>query len=135
MEDHHGLGLEIIQEMNVAILTISHFVFYDNRDFFYRYIDDAFNRMDQENIVNLILDVRGNTGGDPFCAAHLFSYLEKEPVPYFSQPYGEYFRLSQTIPGRVIDTDTKTALVGATIIVLDTDPVIGTVTDPDGEFH
>jgi len=98
MENHHGLGLEIIEERKVAILTISHFAFYDNRDFFYRYIDDAFNRMDQENIVNLILDVRGNTGGDPFCAAHLFSYLEKEPVPYFSQPYGEYFRLSQAIP-------------------------------------
>lgn len=77
MEDYHGLELEIIEESKVAILTISHFAFYDNRDFFYNYIDDAFNRMDQENIVNLILDVRGNTGGDPFCAAHLFSYLEK----------------------------------------------------------
>jgi len=98
MEDHHGLGLEIIEERHVAVLTISHFAFYDNRDFFYSYIDDAFNRMDQENIGNLILDVRGNTGGDPFCAAHLFSYLEKEPVPYFSGPYGEYFRLSQAIP-------------------------------------
>jgi hypothetical protein len=59
MEDHHGLNLEIIEERKVAILTISHFAFYDNRDFFYRYIDDAFTRMDQENIVYLILDVRG----------------------------------------------------------------------------
>ena len=46
MEDHPGLGLETIEELDVAILTISHFAFYDNRDFFYRYIDDAFNRID-----------------------------------------------------------------------------------------
>lgn len=98
MEDHHGLGLEIIEESRMAILTISHFAFYDNRDFFYRYIDDAFNRMDQAGIGKLILDVRGNAGGDPFCASHLFSYLEKEPVPYFAHPYGEYFRLAQPIP-------------------------------------
>ncbi len=43
--------------------------------------------------------------------------------------------LTQTIRGRVIDTDTRSPLVGATIIVMDTDPVIGTVTDPNGAFH
>ncbi|UCG26808.1 MAG: carboxypeptidase-like regulatory domain-containing protein, partial [Bacteroidales bacterium] len=43
--------------------------------------------------------------------------------------------LTQTIRGKIIDMDTKSPLIGATVIVLDTDPVIGTVTDPDGEFR
>jgi C-terminal processing protease CtpA/Prc len=98
MEDHHGLGIRIIKEKNIAILTISHFAFYDNCDFFYTYIDEAFSRMEQEKIMNLILDVRGNTGGDPFCAAHLLSYLEEAPVVYFSKPYGEYFTLTKPVP-------------------------------------
>lgn len=59
--------------------------------------------------------------------AGYLSILSLAPV------YGQ--TLTQTIRGRVIDTDAKTPLVGATIIVLDTDPVVGTVTDPDGEFH
>jgi C-terminal processing protease CtpA/Prc len=98
MEDNHGLGIEIVETKNVAILTISHFAFYDNREFFYSYMDEAFSKMDQEKIGNLILDIRGNTGGDPFCAAYLLSYLEKEPIIYFSRPYGEYFKLSQPLP-------------------------------------
>ncbi|UCG26807.1 MAG: hypothetical protein JSV24_07435 [Bacteroidales bacterium] len=98
MEDHHGLGLEIVEGMNVAILTVSHFAFYDNRDFFYRFIDNAFAKMDREEVDKLVLDLRGNTGGDPFCATHLLSYLEQEPVPYFSRPYGAYVKLSQPVP-------------------------------------
>jgi len=43
--------------------------------------------------------------------------------------------LTQTIRGRVVDADTRAPLIGATIVVLDTDPVIGTVTDPNGTFH
>lgn len=95
---HYEPEIEIMQEQHVAILTIPGFAFYGNRDFFCSFIDDAFTRIEQEKIVKLILDVRGNTGGDPFCATHLFSYLENEPVPYFSRPYGEYFKLAQPIP-------------------------------------
>ncbi len=47
---------------------------------------------------NLILDLRGNDGGDPFCAAPLFSYLEHEPVPYFVESYGKYSQLAEPIP-------------------------------------
>lgn len=43
--------------------------------------------------------------------------------------------LQQTIRGRVIDMDSKATLPGANIIVLNTDPVLGTSTDMNGEFR
>ncbi len=43
--------------------------------------------------------------------------------------------LTQTIKGRVIDVDSEISLPGATIVVLSSDPIIGTVTDFDGNFR
>jgi len=43
--------------------------------------------------------------------------------------------LSQTIRGVVVDAVIKTPIPGANIIVLDTDPMIGTTTDRDGLFR
>lgn len=48
-------------------------------------------------MTNLIFDLRENDGGDPFCAAPLFSYLQKEPEPYFAEPYGKYSNLAKPI--------------------------------------
>lgn len=42
--------------------------------------------------------------------------------------------LTQTIRGRMVDTDTKAPLPGATILIMDSDPVIGTTTDMDGYY-
>ncbi len=42
--------------------------------------------------------------------------------------------LTQTIKGRVIDVDSEISLPGATVVVLSADPIIGTVTDIDGNF-
>lgn len=42
---------------------------------------------------------------------------------------------TQTIRGRVTDKITKTALPGATVVLLNTDPLIGTATNIDGDFR
>lgn len=41
---------------------------------------------------------------------------------------------TQTIRGRVFDTDSKTGLPGANVILLNSDPLIGTTTDVNGNF-
>ena len=41
---------------------------------------------------------------------------------------------TQSIRGRIIDKDSEMALIGATIILLGTNPPIGTVSDNNGEF-
>lgn len=42
--------------------------------------------------------------------------------------------LTQTIRGSVIDQDSKVPLIGATIIVIGSDPILGASTDVDGRF-
>jgi CarboxypepD_reg-like domain len=42
--------------------------------------------------------------------------------------------LTQTIKGSVIDADTKEPLIGASVLVLETNPPIGNVTDENGNF-
>lgn len=42
--------------------------------------------------------------------------------------------LTQTIRGKIIDQVTQTPLPGATVIILNTDPLVGATTDVDGEF-
>ncbi len=42
--------------------------------------------------------------------------------------------LTQTIKGRVIDQQSKTPLIGATIIVANAEPVLGSITDMDGFY-
>ncbi|MCU0473017.1 MAG: TonB-dependent receptor [Bacteroidales bacterium] len=43
--------------------------------------------------------------------------------------------LTQTVIGKVVDSQTETPLVGVTIIINKTNPVLGTITDPAGNFR
>jgi hypothetical protein len=43
--------------------------------------------------------------------------------------------LTQTVRGTIIDTDSKLPLIGAQIVILGTDPLVGTNTDVDGKFR
>jgi hypothetical protein len=92
------LHFQLLEKKQTAVITINNFSYYHEQDKFYQYIDDAFAKIDELNIKNLILDLRDNDGGDPFCAAHLFSYLARESVPYFAEPFGKYIELAKPIP-------------------------------------
>lgn len=43
--------------------------------------------------------------------------------------------LTQTIKGRIVDTDTEIPLPGATVVVLDSDPLLGGTTDAEGYYR
>jgi hypothetical protein len=92
------LDLEILEQSNTAVLTIRSFVYYENPEKFNNFIDEAFAQIARLNIKNLLLDLRNNGGGNPFCTSHLFSYLISEPLPYFAEEYGKYARLASPIP-------------------------------------
>ena len=92
------LDVRVFPQKNTAVLTIDSFSYYEERNkIFFAFVDKAFSRIKEENIKNVILDLRGNGGGDPFCASYLWSYLEREPYPYFAEPYGKYAELSKPI--------------------------------------
>jgi len=95
---HPSPILELLEDINTAVLTIPSFIFYDRVDYFTKFLDSSFSEIKNKNIRNLILDLRGNDGGDPFCAVPLFSYLEYEPVKYFAEEYGRYSEFAKPIP-------------------------------------
>ncbi len=43
--------------------------------------------------------------------------------------------LTQTVRGTIIDSDNKLPIIGATVIIIGTDPLIGTATDVNGIFR
>ena len=94
---HPLLSMEIIDN-NTAVMKIPTFIYYDRVSYFTNFIDSCFTVIHDKEVNNLILDLRGNDGGDPFCAAPLFSYLQKKPKPYFSKPYEKYSELAKPIP-------------------------------------
>ena len=92
------LSVKIIEYKNTAVIRIPSFIFYDRVKYFTNFLDSSFSLIRNKEIKNLILDLRGNDGGDPFCAVPLFSYLEKEPARYFAKEYGRYSDFAKPIP-------------------------------------
>ena len=91
------LGMEL-EDAKTAILTIRTFAYYDDNKGFNRFIDSSFQVINDHKIQNLIIDLRGNDGGDPFCSSHLLTYLQRKPLIYFREPYGKYARLNKPLP-------------------------------------
>ncbi len=94
------LDFELREDPPVAILRINNFNYYapEQEAAFKTYIDSIFTRIHQSDIDNLILDVRDNNGGNPFCAAHILSYISEEPIPYFDRQFGKYAILADPLP-------------------------------------
>jgi hypothetical protein len=44
-------------------------------------------------------------------------------------------QISQTVRGHIVDQDSQTPLTGATVVVVGSDPLIGSVTDMNGDFR
>ncbi len=62
-----------------------------------KYLKSFFAELKEKDIPNLIIDLRGNWGGTPNPAAHLFSYLISEPAPYFEKAMFIYFSLKKPV--------------------------------------
>lgn len=92
------LSLKIFEKDKTVLLTINTFIYYDQLEKFRKFIDSSFLVIHNEKIKNLIIDLRENDGGDPFCSSYLLSYIENKPVPYFAEDYGRYKSLSKPIP-------------------------------------
>ena len=43
--------------------------------------------------------------------------------------------VTQTVRGRIVDKDSQIPLIGATVVVIGSDPIIGSVTDENGAFR
>ncbi len=92
------LTYSVLKNDKIALMSIPSFNYYrkDSVKFFHT-VNEFFSRVQSDNIQNLIVDFRGNSGGDPFCAAHLLSYLERKPFVYYSEFYDWSRNLSKPI--------------------------------------
>jgi len=94
----NDLSLKEVEGGRVALLTINSFAYYGEVDRFRTFLDSVFRVIEKKQIGNLVLDLRGNGGGDPFCASYLWAYLEPEALPYFKDHYGRYDTLANPVP-------------------------------------
>lgn len=94
---HPELEFEIDKNKDVAVMTIQTFIYYDRVQMFKDFLENSFSQLKENDINNLILDLRGNDGGDPFCAAPLFSYLISESAPYYAEVYPKYEEFAKPV--------------------------------------
>lgn len=94
----YTFGLELLDDSTIAVITARSFAFYDHPETFNDFIDSAFAVIRSKGIDHLVLDIRNNNGGSPFCTVPLFSYLEPRPLPYFAEEYGRYSDFARPIP-------------------------------------
>lgn len=113
MRRPRDLRFEIRDDPVAAIIVIPHFAYYRDHEKFFGFLEKAFDEIRRRGIEDLIIDLRGNDGGDPFCAARLFAYLARESVPYFSRPYGRYAKLADPVPLR------KNRFTGRLFVLID----------------
>jgi len=92
------LSLSFTENKKIAFINIDDFIFYQDRIPFYTFIDSAFKEISKAQTKNVILDLRGNMGGDPIVASYLLSYIEKDPVKYFEESFQNLESLADYIP-------------------------------------
>ncbi|HTO22372.1 MAG TPA: S41 family peptidase, partial [Spirochaetia bacterium] len=87
-----------VDRPGIAILSVRTFLFPMGKTDYEKFFDHAFDVMRENRTQALILDLRGNWGGDPDAAAYLFARLIREPAPYFEQGTPLYGPLTRAIP-------------------------------------
>jgi len=86
-----NLSLNYLPDYNTSVLKIATFGFYNDNKGFQHFIDSTFLNLKSMNVKNLIIDLRNNSGGDPFCTSYLFRYLINKPIEYFSKDVGSFY--------------------------------------------
>ena len=84
-----------------ALLTVREFSPHDSYTMqsYLNFFSDFFTVVDQLEIEHVILDIRGNGGGDPRITSALFSYIAITSQPYFNQATSNYYvGLKSNIP-------------------------------------
>lgn len=92
------LDLTVVPEKRLAILTVKSFEFYNKFEDFTGFLEKSFVSIKNSEIQNLVLDLRGNSGGDPKCSAKLLTYIAQKPFVYFERPVtAEYTLLTNSM--------------------------------------
>ena len=92
--------LALTIDRDLAVLTVPTFVASQNPN--YRaFFEDSFRQMNAQGVTRLIIDIRGNSGGDPEVSAALIAHLAKGPFVYFKRGLGYPDLFAATAPHAV----------------------------------
>lgn len=85
-------------DKGIAIITIRSFSYYEeNFPTFKTFIDSCFNEIKSKQPQNLIIDLRDNGGGDPYCASYLLQHIADKPFQYYKTGTYSYDDLEENI--------------------------------------
>lgn len=92
--------LRIASDNGLAVLTVPTFVAGQNPN--YRsFFTEAFRGLNDNGVDRLIIDIRGNGGGDPDVSAALIAHLAERPFVYFKNGIGYPHLFAATDPDPV----------------------------------
>lgn len=89
---HYNKYYESKIYQDYAVLTIHSFT-EDTNNKFETFLEEFFAGLTEQNIPNLIIDLRGNYGGDPAMAKALLSHLVKKEINYFNGEFPFLYNL------------------------------------------
>jgi len=78
-----ALDFQMQKEIGVGILTIRTFSFYQQKQKFYSFIDQSMKSFFENKLRHLVIDLRGNQGGDPYCSSYLLRAIADRPIQYY----------------------------------------------------
>jgi Peptidase family S41 len=84
--------LNLQMKEDVAIMKIQTFSIYyakKAKQNFKEFFENSFNDIEKSNIKHLIIDMRGNGGGDEMPTIQLFSHLSKQPFTFYESMYAK----------------------------------------------
>lgn len=74
-----------IQDEKVGWMDIDRFFTYPNEPRFKKFLKESFAGLKESGIEDLVLDLRGNEGGNETWGQELYSYLAKSPFRYYER--------------------------------------------------
>jgi DNA-directed RNA polymerase subunit RPC12/RpoP len=94
--NYESYSFKLLENMNIPVITIKEFAGYDNKNY-ESFLKQTFAQINGNKADNLIIDVRGNDGGDPLFAAELITYIIPSEVRYFSHDVYGYNNLKKPL--------------------------------------
>jgi len=94
----NNLCLDTDLESSTAKITIRSFAYYKKQlPVFKSFVDSCFQHINENHIQHLIIDLRNNGGGDPFCGSYLLEHIADQPYTYFHKSVKWYRKLKKPI--------------------------------------
>ncbi len=91
-----ALKFSTIDSLSTAIMTVKEFIYFPIKEF-QDFIKNSFVSLSNKSIRNLLLDLRGNDGGDPANAAEILSYITDLKPIYFEEWVPGYPKLKKPL--------------------------------------